>query len=211
MGSPFETVPSYTIVPEAVFLRAVTWAEPRVAVTASSGAGGPAAVVVPDDVFAGTSLRCVRAAPARLPGRDDDHRHDGDRRKHDQDDVRLEPPRAALRRTSRRSADAGLLVVGAGDEAGVVLVDVELPVEPEVFGIGAEEALDVRLGREQRELLVLERAEILPADLGGELGLGEVDPPPNASLAEAVADLEQGAGKRRRTSAGVYCAQRRMP
>ena len=43
------------------------------------------------------------------------------------------------------------------DEAGVVLVDVQLPVEPEELGVGAEEALDVRLRRKRRELLVLQR------------------------------------------------------
>jgi len=38
------------------------------------------------------------------------------------------------------------------DETGVVLVDVELPVEAEVFGVRAQEALDVGLSREDVEL-----------------------------------------------------------
>jgi hypothetical protein len=46
-----------------------------------------------------------------------------------------------------------LLAVDA--EAGVELVDVQLPVEPEVVRIGAQEALDVGLGREGVERLLL--------------------------------------------------------
>ena len=66
------------------------------------------------------------------------------------------------------------------DEAGVVLVDVQLAVEAEVLGVGAEEALDVGLGREDVELLVLERAQVLGSDLRPLLELGEVE-----SLAQA--------------------------
>ena len=44
------------------------------------------------------------------------------------------------------------MLVGRPDEAGVVLVDVELPVEAEILGVGAQEALDVGLGRQHVEL-----------------------------------------------------------
>ena len=81
----------------------------------------------------------------------------------------------------------------SGAEARVELVDVELPVEAEVVRVGAQEALDVGLGREQLEALLLERTEVLDADLRRLLGLGELDPAARAGLAEAVADLEQGA------------------
>jgi len=47
------------------------------------------------------------------------------------------------------------------DETGVVLVDVELPVEAEVFGVRAQEALDVGLSREDVELLLFQGAQIL--------------------------------------------------
>ena len=43
------------------------------------------------------------------------------------------------------------------------------------------------------EALVLERAQVLAADLRRLLGLGELDPAAHARLAEAVADLEHGA------------------
>ena len=66
--------------------------------------------------------------------------------------------RARRTRRSSRAADGGAaavsppsagtrLVLLAADEARVELVDVELAVEPEVLGVRAEEALDVRLRR----------------------------------------------------------------
>src|SRR5262249_4588982 len=72
----------------------------------------------------------------------------------------------------------------------VELVDVELPVQPEVVRVRAEEALDVRLGGQDFELLVLQGAQVLPADLRRLLDLDEVEPLPETSLAEAVTDLE---------------------
>ena len=54
------------------------------------------------------------------------------------------------------------LAVIAPAEAGVVLVDVELAVEPEVLRVRPQEALDVGLRRQQLEALVLEGAEVLP-------------------------------------------------
>ena len=78
------------------------------------------------------------------------------------------------------------------DEAGVVLVDVELAVEPEVLGIRAEEALDVRLRGQDVELLVLEGAQILPSNLRSLFELGKVEALAQTRLAEAVTDFEHG-------------------
>jgi len=41
-------------------------------------------------------------------------------------------------------------------------------------------------------VLLLERAQVFATDLRGQLGLRKLDATPNASLAEAVSDLEQG-------------------
>ena len=80
----------------------------------------------------------------------------------------------------------------ARDEPGVELVDVELAVEAEVLGVRAQEALDVGLGGQQLELVVLERPQVLAADLDRGLGLREIDPAAHTSLAQAVSDLEHG-------------------
>ena len=93
-------------------------------------------------------------AAGRLPGADHDHRDDHDRGEHEQDDDASPSAGCALLRPRRRRASRALAVVG--DEARVELVDVELAVEAEVVGIRAEEALDVGLGREQLEALLLE-------------------------------------------------------
>src|SRR5213076_1176056 len=104
-----------------------------------------------------------------------------------EDDVRLEPPVAALRVCAPRTR---LVLAAAADEARVELVDIQLAVEPEVLRVRAQEALDVCLRGKQRELLVLERAQVLAADLRRELGLREVDPTTDPRLLEAVPDLE---------------------
>ena len=78
------------------------------------------------------------------------------------------------------------------DEAGVVLVDVELAVEAEVFGIRAEEALDVRLGREHVEVLLFQGAEVLASNLRSLFDLGKVEALAQTRLTEAVTDLEHG-------------------
>ena len=81
--------------------------------------------------------------------------------------------RRRVRRSGRtRRAARPLLEVLAGDEARVVLVDVELAVEAEVVGVGPQEALDVGLRGQLLELLVLERAQVLAPDLRRLLGLG---------------------------------------
>jgi hypothetical protein len=82
------------------------------------------------------------------------------------------------------------LLVAAGDVARVVLVDVELAVEPEEVRVGAEEALDVGVRRQQLEALVLERAEVLAPDLRPLLEGREVHALADPGLAETAADLE---------------------
>src|SRR5439155_5760192 len=107
-----------------------------------------------------------------------------------QDAAGLELAAARLRLARAAPARAEVRVVVAGDEPRVVLVDVELPVEPERLGVGAEEALDVRLRRQELELLVLEGADVLAADLGLALDRRQVESLTLARLAEAAADLE---------------------
>jgi hypothetical protein len=91
---------------------------------------------------------------------------------------------------ARRHAASRHVVEAVDDVARVVLVDVQLPVEPEELRIRAEEALDVRLRREDLELLVLDRADVLGADLRCELDLRILESLAHARLAQAVADLE---------------------
>ena len=59
---------------------------------------------------------------------------------------------------------------------GVELVDERLPVEAEVLGVGAQEALRVRRARQDVEVLVLERADVPRADrrLGLDLAVAQV-------------------------------------
>ena len=99
---------------------------------------------------------------------------DRDRGERDEHDVRLDPPVPRCGRAAERRA-RGSWSSPAADEARVVLVDVELAVEAEILGVGAQEALDVGLRGQHVELLLLERAQVLPADLGRKLGLREVE------------------------------------
>jgi hypothetical protein len=77
----------------------------------------------------------------------------------------------------------------------VELVDVKLPVEAQVVGVRAQEALDVRLGRESLEALLFEGTQVARPDLGRLLDLGELELLADASLAQAVADLKPGRGR----------------
>ena len=77
--------------------------------------------------------------------------------------------------------------------ARVVLVDIELAVEPEELRVRAQEALDVGARGKHRELLFFERADVLRADLRRELDLRVVEALTDARFAEAVADLEHSA------------------
>ena len=119
--------------------------------------------------FVGGAAGELRAG--RVPGGDDDRRS---RRRSPPSAIRttfvsIRRLRRCGRAADRRAATRRRL---PPHEARVVLVDVELAVEAEVLGVRAQEALDVGLRRQQLELLVLERAQVLAADLRGELRLG---------------------------------------
>src|SRR5437764_1048562 len=129
--------------------------------------------------------RPVRAA--ELPCEDEERRDADDPRDCRQYDARVDPP---MGRARARAAGPRDDLVVADDVARVVLVDVELPVQAEVLGVRAQEALDVRLGREGVELLVLQSAQVPRADLRRLLELGKVELLAQARLAEAVPDLE---------------------
>jgi hypothetical protein len=75
-------------------------------------------------------------------------------------------------------------------ETRLVLVDVQLPVEPEEVGVPAQEPADICVRREHVELLLLERAQVLRADLRRELRLREVETLAHARLAQAGSELE---------------------
>jgi hypothetical protein len=71
---------------------------------------------------------------------------------------------------------------------GAVLLGEQLGVEAEVLGVGAQERLDQRPVRKDPELVVLERAQVLGADLRVGLGVGDVELTPQPGLAEPLAD-----------------------
>ena len=77
-------------------------------------------------------------------------------------------------------------------EAGVVLVDVELAVEPEILRVRAQEPLHIRVAGEDLEALGLERLKVLSPDLRALFDAGEVQALTEPRLAQAVADLEHG-------------------
>ena len=133
--------------------------------------------------------------PRELEGGEDERREHNNRAKCDQHHALLEAAmgvRAGARRVPAAGAERLLCALVADDVARVVLVDVELAVQAEILGVGAQEALDVRLGGKQLELLVLEGAQVLAADLGALLRLGDVDLPAEAGFAQTCADLEHG-------------------
>ena len=73
--------------------------------------------------------------------------------------------------------------------ATLELVQQHPGVEAEEVPIGAQEALCVHGPGEQVPLLVLDRAQILGADLGSRLHLADVDPPAHPRLPQGGADL----------------------
>src|SRR5262249_19008885 len=75
-------------------------------------------------------------------------------------------------------------VVFTDDVPRVVLVDVELAVQPAGLPVRPQEALDVRLRRPGGALLVLQRAQVLATDLGGLLDLGEIEALAQARLSK---------------------------
>jgi hypothetical protein len=86
------------------------------------------------------------------------------------------------------------LVEALAAVAGRVLVHIELSVEAEGLRIRAEKALDVRLRGQDVERLVLEGAQVLRADLRGELDLRQVEPLLRPRVTQAVPELEHEPG-----------------
>src|SRR5439155_21926945 len=107
------------------------------------------------------------------PGDDHERCDQRDAEQSQQDDAVLDT--WCRRRPLCRAPRAQRGVVLSDDVTGVVLVDVELAVEAQILGVRAKEARDGGLGRQQLELLVLERAEVLPADLRVLLDLREIE------------------------------------
>ncbi len=75
-------------------------------------------------------------------------------------------------------------------EAKVVLVHVQVAVEPEELGVLAEEAPPVRIRRERFETLVLERFQLLRPDPRRRLDVRQLELSVVARLPQAAADLE---------------------
>ena len=138
----------------------------------AAGGGGAACFVAVR--ASGVGGFAARVAAARLPRAD--HERPSRPRSPRARPATTATRRAGVRRCGRARGARGASLVLADDVARVVLVDVELPVEAEVVGVRAQEALDVRLGREQLELLLLEGAQVLAADLRRLLDLREVEP-----------------------------------
>ena len=144
-------------------------------------------------------LRARRIDPLHLRtvvrpelGRADHERdHDPDRAEHKHDATSFETRTERLR-PALVVAWTQRNVFLAGDEARVVLVDIELALEPERVGVVPQEALDVRGRGQQVELLVLERLQVLAADLRLLLQLRELELLAQARFAKAVSDLEHG-------------------
>ena len=136
-------------------------------------------------------------APAEAPRGDHQRRDHGDADQREPDDVRLEPPATLARsrpRADRSRARPPLERFLAHPVADVVLVHVELSVEPQVVRVRAQEALDVRRPGQLVERLVLERAQILGTDLRALLELRERELLALTGFAEAVTDFEHGSG-----------------
>ena len=129
---------------------------------------------------------------AELPGGDDERRGDRDRHECGDGHPRLAWATLATRRRSTTRAQRS--VVLPDREPRVVLVDERLTVEAERLRVRAQEATHVRRGRQDVELLVLERPQVLRTDLRPLLELGEVEILAESRLAEAGADVEHAGG-----------------
>ena len=136
------------------------------------------------------NLRALRAA--EIPRGDHERGHDRDRDQRHDGHPRLAGPPLSSR--WRHPPRAQRRIVLADGEARVVLVDERLAVEAERLRVRAQEAAHVRRRRQDVELLVLERAEVLRTDLRPLLQLGEVEVLTEAGLAEAGADVEHEGG-----------------
>ena len=187
---PFVSVPFHTWRPPSEPSRTISSVSPLTARTSSP----PARAGTVSQACSSGSV-CVAAAP-EAPRGDHERSDDGDPDQREPDDVRLELATPAS--LPRRGRGAGVVRrpplehLVAGAVADVVLVHVQLAVEAEVVRIGAEEALDVGRPGQLVERLVLERAQVLRADLRALLELGEVELFAHARLAKAVTDLEHG-------------------
>ena len=143
--------------------------------------------------------RVLVAGPAPHPGGEDEDREAGDRRRRVSNTALFWNAAAAARPCDPRPERALLLLFLelAAHVARVELVDVELAVEAEVVRVRAQEALDVRLRGQHLELLVLEGAQVLAADLRRLLDLRRSRDP--------AADEPRGGCCRSRTrEPGVY-------
>ena len=77
----------------------------------------------------------------------------------------------------------------AGRRAAPILVGEPLPVEPEVGGVGADEAAGVGAAGQGVPLLVLHRPQVAGPDLGRRLDLGEVEFAPIPRLSQSVCPI----------------------
>ena len=84
---------------------------------------------------------------------------------------------------SRREHDVVL-----GPDDGVQAVDELLRVEPELLGVVTQEGASVRRPRKRLEAFVLERHQVLGADLGIGLDLIDAETEPDALFAQRGAD-----------------------
>ena len=125
----------------------------------------------------GRQVRVARGtAAAELPGGDGDQRGHRDPGQCEHDEAALEAPVPLGWPDAHPPCPDRRVVLLPEREARVVLVDVELAVQAEIVGIRMQEPPHIRLRGQDVELLVLERAQVLAADLGGLLGLPEVQP-----------------------------------
>src|SRR5688500_3577245 len=88
--------------------------------------------------------------------------------------------------------------------AQLVLLDEQLPVDPQVLRVRAQEALDESGAGQHLPLLVLDRAQVLRTDLRRRLDLGDVDPRAHPRLLQRGADV----GHNRREGYSLVCGAR---
>ncbi len=86
--------------------------------------------------------------------------------------------------------------------AQLVLVDEQLRVEIQRLGVRAQKALDVRRPGQQVPFLVLQRAQILRADLRRRLDLGDVDPRAHPRFTQRGSDVRHRDAGYSRTGSG---------
>jgi hypothetical protein len=131
--------------------------------------------------------RRVVVAPARADDREQ-HEQGDDRGGDDPCPRHARRARGLAARVEVR-ADRELVEVGRPLVGALVLLDEQRDVEPQVLAVGAQEALDVGGAGKDVPLLVLERTQVLRADLGRRLDLVDVDLGAHARLTEGGPDL----------------------